>query len=61
MPRVIASAPRAAAAALRVPRQRCVRARPAYFACRRGSGELLVFRNAGECREALVTMKANAP
>lgn len=34
----------------------------AYHACRGGrGGEVLVFRNAAECREALETMKANAP
>ena len=33
----------------------------AHYTCRSDSGELLVFRNAGECREALETMKAHAP
>jgi hypothetical protein len=34
----------------------------AYHACRGGGGgEVLVFRDARECREALDTMRANAP
>jgi hypothetical protein len=34
----------------------------AYHTCRRSSGgELLVFRSMPECREALETMRANAP